>query len=272
VQPGVNIRASDITLRWKIELKCMDDQQIEINLQLVYDKDKKKENALVYNKENALYDQQIQILVEENNRLKEFNKIIIIRNIWGLHQTLQMCGNDLFIDYFYGFDFVNREDKWVQRFYNVLANGTFVQISILTPVFRALENKLDPNYPITIAPQNEALDIISNVGPMHTLFTRIVHCMMQVIAFYNTNIEKNKNNIYNNVQAHLLILNTMANNADFTKLLCGTSKSYPAAGTIKQMADQWFEPLIRHVSILVDNEENRRTIGTLTKLCAATWL
>jgi len=275
MEPDVIIRVSSLVLRWNIELICVDDQPIDIHLQLVTGEG------------DALFNRRIQSLVEDNNRLKNdldkfanAHKMIIIRNIWSLNQTLQICGQDLFIDYFAGFDFVNRQDKYVQQFYNVLATGTFSNIYYLIPVFKALCDTIDPNYPITAAPLNEAADIISNVGrdKMHTLFTRMVHYMMNTIAArdtgssYKANVETNKGNMYSYVPSYLLILNTMVNKADFTKLLCGTSKANPGAGTIKQLADRWFEPMIRHINTLPQSDENQQTVRKLNKLRMATYL
>ena len=187
----------------------------------------------------------------------------------------------LFLDYLSGFDFANRQDKYVQQFYNTLATRHFDSlIKPLIPIFNALKNKLDPNYPITALPQNEAADIISNAGmeKMHTLFTRMVHYLMKTMACYDSgngyksNVEAYKGNMYDYEKPYLLILNTLANKTDFTKLLCGTSKSYPAAGTIKQLADRWFEPMIRHINTLPQSDENMQTVGTLTKLRMATYL
>ena len=113
---------------------------------------------------------------------------------------------------------------------------------------------------------------------MHALFTRMAHYMIQKIAHqdtgnnYKSNVKGYKKYMYNATELPLLILNTMAHNADFTKLLCGTSKAYPAAGTIKQFADRWFEPMIRHINTLPQSDENMQTVGTLTKLRMATYL
>jgi hypothetical protein len=286
MEPNVIIRVSSVVLRWNIELICVDDQPIDIHLQLVTGEG------------DALFNRRIQSLVEDNNRLKNdldkfanAHKMTIVKNIWSLQNTLHYCGPDLFIDYFAGFDFANRQDKYVQQFYNVLATGVFANISNLTPVFKALCDTIDPNYPITAVPLNEAADIISNVGreKMHTLFTRMVHYMMKVIAasdntgdnydpqkgytsWRRNDVEKNKGYTYDDIKSHLLILNTLVNKADFTKLLCGTSKQHPAAGTIKQLADRWFEPMIRHINTLPQSDENQQTVGTLTKLRMAIYL
>jgi hypothetical protein len=206
------------------------------------------------------------LLINEKINLR---KITIIENIWDLHQILQICGNRNFINYFTDLDFADRNDKYVQQFYNILAMGDFNGVQSLIPVFKVLDDKIDPNYPIMTIP----IDIIPNVGP-DTLFTRMVHYMMQVIAEHNTrnNYQNNVCCVYNHVRSYLVVLNIWINKADLTKLLCGTSMKYPEVGSVKQLVDRWFEPMIRYVNTYPQSNENRQTIETLKKLRTATWL
>jgi hypothetical protein len=248
-------------------VKCLDEQQLEIPLQLLTCEG------------DALINRRIELLVEENNKLRnyiersispKFHKLTIITNIHNLHYLLQTGNPALLHDYLSDFDLADLHDEYVQYFYNVFANCSQVT------VYKALADRLDPNYPITVAPRDGTAEsrIVPNAGmeKMHTLFTRKVHYLMNQFAAGDNGYNGNISGMYNNAKSYFPILNILINKANLAKLLCGTNKPYPAAGTIKQLADRWFEPMIQHIKTLEKSDENQQNMDTLVRLKMATYL
>ncbi len=64
----------------------------------------------------------------------------------------------------------------------------------------------------------------------------------------------------------------MTNKTDFTMLLCGTSMAYPKTGNIRQLVNNWFDPIVGYINTLPQNDDNKQTIETLEKLLMGTYL